>query len=133
MRVIPHRSSRAREFVYVRDLPQPWCGVEDERQGASIRMDFNASKLPFVWLFLSYGGWRNVYTAVLEPCSNLPKDLSEAVRLRQSARLEPGQEFRTTVSVTLCGRSEAGHEENNRHNSSTHGLVKVCGQAFGVT
>jgi hypothetical protein len=104
LRNIPLYSDRLREFVYVRDLPQSWCGVEDERQGASIRMDFDFSKLPFVWLFLSYGGWRNVYTAVLEPCTNMPKDLSEAVRLKQSARLEPGQEFKTTVSVTLSGR-----------------------------
>ena len=101
MRVVPHRSSRMREFLYVRDLPQPWCGVEDTRNSASIRMDFDSREVPFVWLFLSYGGWRNVYTAVLEPCSNMPKDLSKAVRLGQSARLEPGQEFKTTVSVTL--------------------------------
>ena len=106
LRVIPHPSSKAREFVYVRDLPQPWCGVEDARQGASICMDFDSRHLPFVWLFLTYGGWQNLYTAVLEPCSNLPKDLSEAVRLGQSARLEPGQEFETTVSITLAGLQE---------------------------
>lgn len=108
MRVIPHRSNRAREFVYVRDLPQPWCGVEDGRHGASIRMTFDRGELPFVWLFLSYGGWRDTYTVVLEPCSNMPKDLSEAVRLRQAARLEPGQEFQTMVSVRLAGLTEPG-------------------------
>ena len=107
--VIPHPSSKAREFVYVRDLPQPWCGIEDVLQGASIRMNFDSRQLPFVWLFLTYGGWRNLYTAVLEPCSNLPKDLSEAVRLGQSARLEPGQEFETRVSVTLAGLNEREH------------------------
>jgi hypothetical protein len=31
----------------------------------------------------------------------MPKDLSDAVRLGQSARLEPGEVFRTTVSVVL--------------------------------
>ena len=56
-----------------------------------------------VWLFLSYGGWRDIYTAVLEPCTNMPKDLADAVRLGQSARLTPGEEFVTTVSVTLSG------------------------------
>jgi galactose mutarotase-like enzyme len=106
LRMIPRRHSKAKEFVYVRDLPQSWCGVEDVRQGASIRMDFDSRQLPFVWLFLTYGGWRNLYTAVLEPCSNLPKDLSEAVRLGQSARLEPGQEYKTVVAVTLAGLQE---------------------------
>ena len=107
LRVVPDRSSRAREFLYVSDLPQSWCAVQDDRQQARIRMEFHDRELPFVWLFLSYGGWRDVYTAVLEPCSNLPKDLPEAVRVGQSARLDPGQEFRTTVSVALTGIAEA--------------------------
>jgi hypothetical protein len=106
MRVVPPLSSKAREFLYVKDLPQPWCGVEDVHTGASIRLAFNFRELPYAWLFLSYGGWRNLYTAVLEPCSNLPKDLPEAVRLGQSARLEPGQEFTTTVAARLTGLAE---------------------------
>jgi hypothetical protein len=106
MSVIPPRSIRAREFLYVRDLPQPWCGIEDTRLKASIRMEFDARELPFVWLFLSYGGWKDLYTAVLEPCSNLPKDLAEAVRLGQSAKLEPGKDFKTEVSVVLAGPPE---------------------------
>ncbi|MBM4340822.1 MAG: hypothetical protein FJ110_14930 [Deltaproteobacteria bacterium] len=109
LRVISHPSTKAKEFVYVRDLPQPWCGVQDNQKGALIRMNFDSHQFPFVWLFLTYGGWRNLYTAVLEPCSNLPKDLSQAVRLGQSARLEPGQEFTTTVSVTLAGLTETDH------------------------
>jgi len=106
MRVVPPLSSKAREFLYVKNLPQPWCGVEDVQTGASIRLEFNSRELPYAWLFLSYGGWRHLYTAVLEPCSNLPKDLSEAVRLDQSARLEPGQEFTTTVAARLTGLAE---------------------------
>lgn len=101
MRLVPPRSSRAREFLYVKDLPQSWCGVDDVLAGASIRLGFNSRELPYTWLFLSYGGWRNLYTAVLEPCSNLPKDLPEAVRLGQAARLEPGQEFTTTIAAQL--------------------------------
>lgn len=106
MRVVPPLSSKAREFLYVKDLPQPWCGVEDVHTGASIRLAFNFRELPYAWLFLSYGGWRNLYTAVLEPCSNLPKDLPEAVHMGQSARLEPGQEFTTTVAARLTGLAE---------------------------
>ena len=99
---VPPDESREREFLYVRDLPEPWCGVDDPGSGASLRMHFDSAALPFVWLFLTYGGWRDCHTAVLEPCTNLPKDLSEAVRLRQSGRLEPGGEFMTKVSVTIA-------------------------------
>ena len=62
-----------------------------------------STRLPFVWLFLSLRRVAEMYTAVLEPCSNMPKDLAEAVRLAQSARADPGEEFRTTVSVTWIG------------------------------
>jgi hypothetical protein len=101
MRRVPVAGSGQREFLYVRNLPEPWCGVDDHGAGASLRMRFDPASLPFVWLFLTYGGWRDCYTAVLEPCSNQPKDLAQAVALGQSARLAPGQEFRTEVAVIL--------------------------------
>lgn len=108
MREVPPPSSGLQEFVYVRNLPDGWCGVEDPEVGASIRMRFDTGVFPFVWLFLTYGGWRGLYTAVLEPCTNMPKDLTEAVRAGQSALLLPGRDFATTVSVTLGGAGGAG-------------------------
>lgn len=95
------RASAEREFVYVTELPESWCGVDDVSAGASIRMRFEQRRTPFLWLFLTYGGWRDCYTAVLEPCTNMPKDLAEAVRAGQSARLNPGAVFQTSVAVTL--------------------------------
>ena len=102
LRRVPPPGSE-REFVYVTELPESWCGVDDVSAGASIRMRFDNRHMPFLWLFLSYGGWRDCYTAVLEPCTNMPKDLVEAVRTGQSARLEPRAVFETSVAVTLAG------------------------------
>jgi hypothetical protein len=101
LQVIPPASSRAREFIYVRDLPASWCGVDDRAHNASLRMEYDRDVMPFVWLFLSYGGWNDVYTAVLEPCTNMPKDLESAARLGQAAMLPPGGVFATSVSVRL--------------------------------
>ena len=103
LRIIPPATSATREFVYVKDLPEAWCGVDDPEHGASIRMHVDGATFPFTWLFLSYGGWRDTYVAVLEPCTNCPKDLTEAVRHGQSASLAPGAEFATTVTVRLSG------------------------------
>ena len=100
--VLP-RSSDAREFVYVTEVPDGWCGVDDPAHGAGLRMHYDRSVFPFVWLFLTYGGWRNCYTAVLEPCTNMPKDLAAAVEAGRSACLEPGGVFETRVSVMLSG------------------------------
>jgi hypothetical protein len=101
LRVIPAPGQRLQEFVYVEDLPEGWCGVHDRASGATLRMHYDRRHMPFVWLFLAYGGWRGLYTAVLEPCTNMPKDLAEAVRRGQSARLNPGKDFKTEVRVTL--------------------------------
>jgi hypothetical protein len=115
--------SREREFLYVRDLPEPWCGVDDLASGATLRMRFDPASLPYVWLFLTYGGWRDCHTAVLEPCTNLPKDLAEAVKLRQSARLEPGGEFMTQVSVSVAPLLPKEHRgpQNDVKLSSSNG------------
>jgi hypothetical protein len=103
LRVIPPATSAEREFVYVKDLPESWCGVDDLECGASIRLHVDGATFPSIWMFLSYGGWRDTYVAVLEPCTNCRKDLTEAVRLGQSASLAPGGEFGTTVTVRLAG------------------------------
>ena len=70
----------------------------DRRRSAS---KYDLADMPFLWLFLTYGGWRGCYTAVLEPCTNMPKELAHAVRIGQSARLAPGGVFQTRVAVTL--------------------------------
>jgi hypothetical protein len=102
---IPPRGSREREFVYVLDAPDGWCGVEDTERGAALRFSFDRERVPFVWLFLSYGGWRDCYTAVLEPCTNFPKNLDDAVARGKSAVLRPGEVWETRASVTL-GQAE---------------------------
>lgn len=101
LREIPDRAGQHREFLYVRNLPDGVCGVVDPAQQSALRLEFDRAVFPSVWLFLSYGGWRGTYTAVLEPCTNVPKDLAEAVRRSASARLLPGQEFQTVVEVTV--------------------------------
>jgi hypothetical protein len=110
LRTVPGPSHREREFVYVSGLREGWCGVDDPRAGASLRMLHETSKLPFVWLFLTYGGWRDCFTAVLEPCTNMPKDLAAAVRLGQAARLPAGGTFETRAAVTLGGLEDAKAE-----------------------
>ncbi len=100
---IPPPSSRTREFVYVTNLPAGWCGVDDLDRQASLRFHFDRAQLPYLWLFLTYGGWQDCYTAVLEPCSTLPKDLEEALRRGQTPSLPAGGIFQTTVGVRLGG------------------------------
>jgi hypothetical protein len=104
--LVPDASTRLREFVYVSQLPEGWCGLQRQRTGEAIVFRYPLDKLPYCWLFLTYGGWRDYYTAVLEPCTNMPKDLTTAKARGTSARLDPGQTFEFTVSVTIRGTRE---------------------------
>ena len=91
----------AQEFVYVRDLPDGWCGVRDGQTGRQLRIQFPLGVFPYCWLFMTYGGWRGHFVVVLEPCTNMPKDLMEAARLGTCARLELGGVLECTVKVSL--------------------------------
>jgi hypothetical protein len=50
---------------------------------------------------MTFGGWRGLYTVVLEPCTNLPKDLATACRAGRCASINPGAALETTVVAEL--------------------------------
>jgi hypothetical protein len=101
LREVPPYKQQRREFVYVRNLPEGWCGVVDSRTGRRLRLHYRREIFPFVWFFMAYGGWRDIYTVVLEPCTNMPKDLATADRLGQCAVLGPGATLDCEVRATL--------------------------------
>lgn len=94
-------SSETNEFVYVSELPEGRCGLTDLQRESWVRLGFSREQFPFCWLFLTYGGWRRHNVVVLEPCSNYPKDLEEAIAHGTHARLRPGelQSYEVAVSV----------------------------------
>ena len=102
LRTLPHPELAHREFVYCYDLSDGWCGVVNTRTGARLRLHFDREVFPYTWLFMTFGGWRDLYTVVLEPCTNMPKDLSTAYELGQCASLAPREALSTTVYAELC-------------------------------
>lgn len=99
--VIPSRDSSLREFVYVKDLPSGICGLRDISTGEEFRMTFSIADFPYCWLFMAYGGWRDHYTLVLEPCTNIPKDLAEAKRNKSCAVLKPRETRHFSVAIEI--------------------------------
>lgn len=96
-----HRSSRSNEFVYVSGLPEGWCEITDTKAGSWVRIDYPTVVFPHCLIFMTYGGWRERNMVVLEPCTNHPKDLEQAISNGTAAVLAPGtsREFEVTVSV----------------------------------
>jgi hypothetical protein len=93
--------SREFEFVYVAELPEGWCGITDQRSGARISIEYPQDVFPYCWLFITYGGWRGHNVVVLEPCTNHPKDLREAMARGTSAVLEVGEEREFEVRLAM--------------------------------
>jgi len=54
-----------------------------------------------VWLFLAYGGWRSVYTAVIEPSTSYPYDLAQAIKEGHCSRLDPDMVLSCEIEVEL--------------------------------
>ena len=95
------REAKFQEFVYVRGVPDGWCGIRRARTGERFRLRYDLAVFPECWLFITYGGWRDYYTIVLEPCTNWPKDLGEAAARGRCAELAPGAELKTRVTVEI--------------------------------
>lgn len=93
-------AGKDKEFVYVADLPEGWAGIR-RPDGAALRMSFDLEAFPHCWFFMDLGGWRGLYTVVVEPCTNWPKDLGEAAAAGRCASLPPGGVFETAVEVAL--------------------------------
>lgn len=101
LRPIPSAAEQHRDFLYVTDLPEGWCGIRDGRTGEALRLAFDRQVFPYTWLFASYGGWRAHYVVVLEPCTNMPKDLTLAHARGQCASLMPGETLETEVHASF--------------------------------
>jgi hypothetical protein len=60
---------------------------------------YDKKVFPYEWLFASYGGFLDHYTAILEPCTNMPISVNDAKQLGQSATLDAGESLTTSVSI----------------------------------
>lgn len=99
--ILPPREEKHREFVYIKNLPEGWCGIRDGQTGSSLRLHFPREVFPYTWIFMTFGGWRDLYTVVLEPCTNMPKDLQTALESNQCATLLPQAALDCEVRVEL--------------------------------
>jgi|YelNatPaOPRAMG01_1025707.scaffolds.fasta_scaffold139601_1 galactose mutarotase-like enzyme len=78
------------ENLYTEKLKETWCAVINEAKKEAISFLFSSQTLPYILLWLNYGGWRDYYHIALEPCSGRPDNLKLAVdEWKNYAALEP--------------------------------------------
>lgn len=99
--VISDQSGRVREFIYVKDMAEGWCGLKRKKTGEKFTLHYSLSHFPYCWLFMALGGWREYYTVVLEPCTNFPKDMNAAIANGTCAIMKPKETHCFAITVTL--------------------------------
>ncbi|KAM3114346.1 hypothetical protein [Phormidesmis sp. 146-33] len=96
---IPPKSSKLQEFYYCSDLAIGECGIRSKQ--STFLMSFDTADFPYVWLFQSYGGWRDHYVLVMEPATTIPFDLEVASQNGTIAQLKPHASQQRTLTVKL--------------------------------
>ena len=86
---------------YATDLTAGWYAIEHPENQGGLLFEFPLEICPVLWLWLSYGGWRGYYLAVIEPWTGYPVTLSDAVARNAHCVLRPGTPFQCTVRATL--------------------------------
>jgi hypothetical protein len=101
LRIIPPPSSQLQEFYYSSDLTSGYCGIRHQRTQSCLLMTFDTNDFSYVWMFQSYGGWRDHYVVVVEPCTTMPFDLEEACRQPTAALLHPQEKQHRILTLQL--------------------------------
>jgi galactose mutarotase-like enzyme len=88
---------------YATDLSAGWYAVEYPQRQAGVLVEFPLEICPYLWLWLSYGGWRGYYVAAVEPWTSFPVTLSDAVAANTHRVLKPGERFACTIrAIPWC-------------------------------
>jgi hypothetical protein len=114
MRQVPPQNAALCDFFYAIELDAGWCALTDTARATGFGLAFDPAVFRSVWVFGAYGGWRGLYTTILEPCTGYPYRLEEAIAQGTASRLEPGAELDTEVTAVLYrGISAVEHIDRN--------------------
>ena len=102
LRKVPPPSEKKLHFFYGHELSEGWCGLSNTHSGLAYGVAFDRKVFRSCWLFGSFGGWRNLHVAVLEPSTGFPYEIARAVRDGTCAQFAPGEEIRTSVTFSVA-------------------------------
>lgn len=95
--VIPDKNG-SMDFLYLYNTTTGKIQLQD-KEGRLFGYSYDTKVFPYQWLFASYGGFLDHYTAILEPCTNMPISVNDAKSLSQSASLNAGEILETSVTI----------------------------------
>lgn len=101
LRTVPDASSRALYFFYGTELAGGWCGVTDQGRKLATALRFDPKVFSSCWMFATYGGWKDLNVAVLEPASGYPFQMQPMIARGHALWLAPGESMETTVLFSV--------------------------------
>jgi hypothetical protein len=91
---------------YVQGLQDGWYALEDVETGDGIVVTFPHHVCPYIWMWLSYGGWRGHWVVIVEPYTSYPVNLAEAVRRNTHRRIKASEKFVVDIAVSFYRKTE---------------------------
>jgi hypothetical protein len=105
MRVVPPKGQLA-DFHYLPNIAAGWYAVTDTRAQVGFGLAFPTTVFPHLWIFRPFGGWRGLYTLILEASTGYPNELVVAQANGHCAHLLPGEVLEAeVVAVVYAGVS----------------------------
>jgi hypothetical protein len=92
-------SSNTMDFFCLYKIRNPEMHLESPDKNSLFSLYYDKKVFPYQGYFASYGGFFNHYTLILEPCTNMPLSVPEAIKQGQCSVLGPNEEINTLVSI----------------------------------
>jgi hypothetical protein len=102
---IPPATQHSCSLHYVTDLQEGAVKFRNPRDNLDVTFKFPKEIFTSVWLFLAYGGYRSLYTAVIEPSTSYPYDLGQAIKEGEFLLVEPKSKLKCDLDVELNNHS----------------------------
>jgi hypothetical protein len=111
---VPDERSGAVHFFYGTEMAAGWCGITNRANRLAAALRFDPEVFSSCWLFATYGGWRDLNVAVLEPATGYPYKMQSMLDHGHARWLAPGESLETAVLFTVQEglRSIGGVEED---------------------
>jgi galactose mutarotase-like enzyme len=95
------------EMFYTPRLQEGLCGIYREASGQLLEVSFDSKRLPYLVLWLCYGGWPSdgkdprQYAVALEPTTSPSNTLANAQRTNTAISLEAGEMYDWEILFTV--------------------------------
>ncbi len=103
---VQNKSMSLAAKLFTNRLEEGKAGIYKEETNESLVFSFQTNQIPFLGIWLCYGGWpigsnKKDYTLALEPCNARPDSLEEACKWKDQQKISPHSIECWEVDITI--------------------------------